>query len=75
MIALESGLYVDECDPLYPRIQDFGSWAEVKRVVGSNLNRTLCGTYILVTAEDDFPDYREVRAEILDVCRRLNANA
>jgi hypothetical protein len=74
MIPTHDGVLVDECDPLFPLFASLPRWVEVKRRAGMNLNRTLCETYLLITSEDDYPDYPRVRSRLKDVCRSLNAN-
>ena len=75
MIATKEGVLVDQCDPLFKILLNFDAWGRVKQAIGRNLNRTLCGTYLLITAEEDYPDYTEIRDVIDKTCRRLNANS
>jgi hypothetical protein len=73
MIATNDGVYVDECDPLFDIIETFASWDKVKRRVGRNLNRTLCGDHIVISSAEDYPDYRELKGELTEACRSVNA--
>lgn len=72
MIPTNEGVYVDGCDPLFPSLADFATWERIKRETGRNLNRTLCGSYLVVTSEDDYPRYPEVLKAIDEACRSVN---
>jgi len=73
MIPTNEGVLVDSCDPLFPALADFAIWERIKRATGRNLNRMLCGTYLVVTSEDDYPSYPEVLERIAEASRRVNA--
>jgi hypothetical protein len=73
MIATADGVYVDECDPLFDILQTYATWSQVKRHVGRNLLRSLCGDHILISSAEDYPEYREIRTEIAEACRSVNA--
>lgn len=73
MIATNDGILVDECDPHYDTLETYASWSEVKKRVGRNLLRSLCGDHILISSAEDYPDYSEIKQEIVETCRSVNA--
>jgi hypothetical protein len=74
VIATNDCIYVDECDPLFDIVETFTSWSQVKRRVGRNLNRALHGDHIVISSAEDYPDYREIKGELTEACRSVNAN-
>ena len=73
MIATNDGVYVDECDPLFDVLETYKTWAAVKRCVGRNLLRALCGDHLVISSAEDYPDYRAIKNEISSACRSVNA--